>query len=96
VIFYNLFVLNYLLCTPYAAWNVWYHINVWFRAPTDPCALLISSWVTIAVRGPFVLYFVGYPLLHIVMTIERGWATLRVHHYENAPHNYGILSVTVV
>lgn len=71
-------------------------IKVWYHAPTDPCALLITSWVTIAVRGPFVLYFVGYPLLHLVMTIERGWATLRVHQYENASRVYGIISVSVV
>lgn len=67
--------------------------KVWLRPSADPCDLLVPSWVTVAVRGPFVLYFVAYPLLHFVMTAERGWATLRVHQYENVSVFYGVLSV---
>lgn len=57
---------------------------------------MMPFWVTVVVRGPCLLYIAGYPLWHIAMTVERAWATLRVHQYEKISSSYGTVSASVV
>ncbi|KAH7721053.1 hypothetical protein AAVH_11520 [Aphelenchoides avenae] len=91
-----MFAFNCIVCCPYGVWNLWYHIKFWRHSESEPCELMMPFWVTVVVRGPCLLYIAGYPLWHIAMTVERAWATLRVHQYEKISSSYGTVSASVV
>lgn len=54
--------------------------------------MLTPAWLSIVLRFPFMTYMAGYPLWHLVTTMERCWATLRAHDYERSSCAYGIIS----
>lgn len=68
----------------------------WRHSDEQLCELMMPIWMTIVVRGPCLLYIAGYPLWHLAMTVERGWATLRIHEYEKISSSYGMISSLVV
>ncbi|KAH7720581.1 CRE-SRA-38 protein, partial [Aphelenchoides avenae] len=72
-------------------------IQLMYRIYDHPCDLLVPAWMSAAVRGPIYLYICAFPMCHLTLTIERGWATVKRQHYEkNTSPIFGIVASAAV
>ena len=53
-----------------------------YRTYTNPCELLISTWIVLILRIPGFIYVFGMPIVHFCAFAERALATFFVRKYE--------------
>lgn len=57
---------------------------------------MFPAWFVTVERGISFVYNISFPEWHLVISIERIWATLRPKEYENKGATYGIVAAIVV
>uniref|UniRef100_A0A915MGX5 Very-long-chain (3R)-3-hydroxyacyl-CoA dehydratase n=1 Tax=Meloidogyne javanica TaxID=6303 RepID=A0A915MGX5_MELJA len=62
----------------------------------DPCECLIQVWLVYLIRMPSYFYYLGSPLFHFAIMIERVLATVYVKIYENQGKLFSVICTIVV
>ncbi|CAK5042782.1 unnamed protein product [Meloidogyne enterolobii] len=63
---------------------------------SDPCECLIKVWLVYLIRMPAYFYYLGSPLFHFAIMIERVLATVYVKIYENQGKLFSVICTIVV
>uniref|UniRef100_A0A914LBH7 Serpentine receptor class gamma n=1 Tax=Meloidogyne incognita TaxID=6306 RepID=A0A914LBH7_MELIC len=63
---------------------------------SDPCKCLIQIWLVYLIRMPAYFYYLGSPLFHFAIMIERVLATVYVKIYENQGKLFSVICTIVV
>nr|CAD2177644.1 unnamed protein product [Meloidogyne enterolobii] len=63
---------------------------------SDPCECLIQVWLVYLIRMPAYFYYLGSPLFHFAIMIERVLATVYVKIYENQGKLFSVICTIVV
>ncbi|KAI6181314.1 hypothetical protein M3Y98_00816000 [Aphelenchoides besseyi] len=87
----NSVVLTLLLALTTVGTDVWNGVN--YNTYDNPCELMITVWMSIALRAPYYVYVVGYTCIHMFMCFERIAATSRFGSYSNSSSLIGLIGV---
>ncbi|CAK5070095.1 unnamed protein product [Meloidogyne enterolobii] len=62
---------------------------------SDPCECLIQVWLVYFIRMPAYFYYLGSPLFHFAIMIERVLATVYVKIYENQGKLFSVICTII-
>uniref|UniRef100_A0A914NHU0 G_PROTEIN_RECEP_F1_2 domain-containing protein n=1 Tax=Meloidogyne incognita TaxID=6306 RepID=A0A914NHU0_MELIC len=63
---------------------------------SNPCDCLTQVWLVYLIRMPEYIYYLGSPLFHFAIMIERVLATVYVKIYEKQGKLFGVISTIIV